>query len=68
MTTMAKTTRDEVLVELDRIDTALEDPATDRASLLREASDWLSARQEIEPADALYFRERLQAIRERDPG
>lgn len=65
---MAKTTRDDVLVELDRIDTALEDPASDRASLLREAGDWLSARQEIEPADALYFRERLQAIRERHAG
>jgi len=62
---MTRPTRDDVLIQLDRIDTALEAPDADRAALLREAGDWLAARQDIEPADALYYRERLQAIRQR---
>ncbi|WP_202839550.1 hypothetical protein [Luteimonas saliphila] len=62
---MAKTSRDEVLVQLDRVDTALESGGGDAAQVLREAGDWLSAQGDIEPADALYYRERLQAIRER---
>ncbi|MBP6216790.1 MAG: hypothetical protein KA391_05345 [Luteimonas sp.] len=62
---MTRPTRDDVLIQLDRIDTALEAPDADRATLLREAGDWLAARQDIEPADALYYRERLQAIRQR---
>lgn len=65
---MAMPTRDDVLIQLDRIDTALEAPEADRAALLREAGDWLAAQPDIEPADALYYRERLQAIRERHGG
>lgn len=62
---MTQPTRTEVMIELDRIDTALEAPEADRAALMREAEDWLASRSGIEPADALYYRERLQAIRER---
>ena len=53
---MTRPTRDDVLIQLDRIDTALEAPDADRATLLREAGDWLAARPAIEPADALYYR------------
>jgi len=60
-----KPTRQDVLIQLDRIDTALEAPEADKAALLREAGDWLAAHPSIEPADALYYRERLQAIRAR---
>ena len=62
---MARTTRDDVLIQLDKIDTALEAPEADKAATLRQANDWLSSQTEIEDADALYYRERLQAIRER---
>ena len=61
-------TRDEILIQLDKIDTALEAPEADKAALLREAQDWLLEHDGIEPADALYYRERLQAIRERHGG
>lgn len=65
---MSTPNRDEVLIQLDRIDTALEAPDADRAAVLRKASDWLGAQSGIDPADALYYRERLQAIRERHGG
>lgn len=58
-------TRDDVLIQLDRIDTAMEAPEADKPALLREAQDWLQQQLGIEPADALYYRERLQAIRQR---
>lgn len=62
---MASPTRDEVLIKLDQVDTALEAPDADRAAILRDADGWLGANPSIEPADALYYRERLQAIRQR---
>lgn len=65
---MTTPTREDVLIQLDRVDTALESPDADRAALLREAGDWLSAHPDIDPADALYYRERLQAIRARHGG
>lgn len=58
-------TRNDVLIQLDRIDTALEAPEADKAALLREARDWLLDHDGIAPADALYYRERLQAIMDR---
>ena len=58
-------TRRDVMIQLDRVDTALEAPDAHHASLLREAEEWLAAHPDLEPADALYYRERLQAIRER---
>lgn len=62
---MTQPTRNEVMIQLDKIDTALEAPEADKAALMREAEDWLATRPGIEAADALYYRERLQAIRER---
>lgn len=62
---MAAPTRDDLLIQLDKIDTALEAPDTDKAQLMAQAKDWLAANPSLEPADALYYRERLEAIRER---
>ncbi|TDK24368.1 hypothetical protein E2F46_08785 [Luteimonas aestuarii] len=62
------TTRDDALIQLDQVDTALEQPEADKAALLRDAEAWLSAHPDLEPADALYYRERLQVIRERHGG
>ena len=58
-------TRHDVLIRLDQVDTALEAPDADKATLLREARDWLLDHGDMAPADALYYRERLQAIAER---
>ncbi len=62
---MAAPTRHDVMIELDKIDTALEAPDADKSQLMAQAKDWLAANPALEPADALYYRERLQAIRER---
>ena len=62
---MAQPTREEVMIQLDRIDTALEAPDADKAAVMGDAQDWLAENPPKEAADALYFRERLQAIRER---
>lgn len=62
---MAAPTRDDVLMQLDKIDTALEAADADKSQLMSQAKDWLAANPSLEPADALYYRERLQAIRER---
>ena len=62
---MANPTRDELLIKLDQVDTALEAPDADKAALLREAEAWLADNAPAEAADALYYRERLQAIRTR---
>lgn len=61
---MAQATREQVMIQLDRVDTALESPEADKAALMREALDWL-AENPPEAADALYYRERLQAIGKR---
>jgi len=53
------------MIQLDRVDTALESPDSDKAAVLREARDWLAENPPGAAADALYYRERLQAIRER---
>ena len=62
------TTRNDAMIQLDKIDTALEAPEADRAALLRDADAWLAAHPDLEPADALYYRDRLRAIRERHGG
>jgi hypothetical protein len=61
---MTKPSREAVIIQLDRIDTALESPEADRSAILREALDWLAANPPAD-ADALYFRERLDVIRKR---
>jgi hypothetical protein len=53
------------MIQLDRVDTTLESPDSDKAAVLREAQDWLAENPPEVAADALYYRERLQAIRER---
>lgn len=65
---MPAPTRDQVMIQLDKVDTALEAPDADRAALLQQARDWLGGQAGIEPADALYYRERLQAIGQRHGG
>lgn len=65
---MAKPDRNDVMIQLDKVDTALEAPDADRAALLREARDWLAGQPGIDAADALYYRERLQSIGERHGG
>jgi hypothetical protein len=62
---MAESTRDDVILQLDRVDTALEAPDADKTGILREALDWLADNPPKVAADALYYRERLQVIRER---
>lgn len=62
---MAPSTREDVILQLDRIDTALEAPDADKAALMREAVDWLAEHPPKHAADALYYRERLEVIRER---
>jgi hypothetical protein len=62
---MAEPTREEVILQLDRVDTALEAPDADKAALMRQAVDWLAEHPPRVAADALYYRERLQVIRER---
>ena len=53
------------MIELDRIDTALEAPGADKAELMRDAESWLASHPVRDVSDASYFRERLQAIRQR---
>ena len=62
---MAGPSREAVMIQLDRVDTALESPEADKSTLLREARDWLAANPPENAADTLYYRERLQAISER---
>lgn len=62
---MTTPTREEVILQLDRVDTALEAPEADKAALMRQALDWLAENPPNVAADALYYRERLQVIRER---
>lgn len=56
--TMADTTRDEVILQLNRVDTAMEAPEADKAALLQQALDWLADNPPKVAADALYYRER----------
>ncbi|WP_296282842.1 hypothetical protein [Pseudoxanthomonas sp.] len=62
---MTQSTREDVILQLDRVDTALEAPEADKASILRDALDWLASHPPAKAADGLYYRERLQVIRER---
>ncbi len=62
---MTTTTRDDVILQLDRVDTALEAPDADKAALMQRALDWLAEHPPAVAADALYYRERLQVIRAR---
>ena len=62
---MPPSTREDVILQLDRVDTALEAPEADKAALMRQALDWLAENPPSVAADALYYRERLQVIRER---
>lgn len=65
---MGEATREDILIQLDRVDTALEAPDADKAAILREADAWLLAHPAGVPADAIYYAERLQIIRERHGG
>ena len=62
---MPPSTREDVILQLDRVDTALEAPEADKAVILREALDWLAEHPPKVAADALYYRERLEVIRRR---
>lgn len=62
---MTQATREDVILQLDRVDTALEAPEADKSAILRDALDWLADHPPEKAADALYYRERLQVIRER---
>jgi len=62
---MSQSTREEVILQLDRVDTALEAPEADKAAIMREAVDWLADHPPKKAADALYYRDRLDVIRER---
>ncbi len=62
---MTTPTREEVILQLDRVDTALEAPDADKSALMQQAVDWLAENPPKVAADALYYRERLQVIRER---
>ncbi|KRA40126.1 hypothetical protein [Pseudoxanthomonas sp. Root630] len=62
---MSQITREEVILQLDRVDTALEAPEADKAAILRDARDWLADHPPKKAADALYYRDRLDVIRER---
>ena len=62
---MTPSTREDVILQLDRVDTALEAPDADKTAILREALDWLADHPPEKAADALYYRERLDVIRKR---
>jgi hypothetical protein len=62
---MPPSTREDVILQLDRVDTALETPDADPAAILRDAVDWLAEHPPRVAADALYYRERLEVIRQR---
>lgn len=62
---MTPSTREDVILQLDRVDTALEAPDADKTAILREALDWLADHPPEKAADALYYRERLDVIRDR---
>ena len=62
---MTQPTREDVILQLDRVDTALEAPEADKVAILREAVDWLADHPPKKAADALYYRDRLDVIRER---
>ena len=62
---MTRSSREDVILQLDRVDTALEAPEADKAGILAQALDWLADHPPEKAADALYYRERLQVIRER---
>lgn len=62
---MSQTTREEIILHLDRVDTALEAPEADKAAILHDALDWLADHPPKVAADALYYRDRLEVIRAR---
>jgi hypothetical protein len=62
---MTHPTRNDIMIKLDAIDTALEAPDADRAALMRDAESWLAAHPVRDVDDSTYYNERLQAIRER---
>lgn len=62
---MTRATREDVLIKLDAIDTALEAPDADRAAIVRDAEAWLSTHPVHDVADSAYYQERLRAIRAR---
>ena len=62
---MTQATREDVLIKLDAIDTALEAPDADRAAILRDAEAWLAAHPVRDVGDSAYYQERLRAIRAR---
>ncbi|RZA36685.1 MAG: hypothetical protein EOP92_04060 [Lysobacteraceae bacterium] len=62
---MTAPTREDVMIQLDRIDTELESPEADKAAVMQGAQDWLASNPPENAADALYYRERLQAIGQR---
>lgn len=62
---MAHPTRDEIMIKLDAIDTALESPEADRAAVMRDAESWLASHPVRDVEDSNYYSERLQAIRAR---
>lgn len=62
---MAYPMRDEIMIKLDAIDTALESPEADRAAVMRDAEAWLAAHPVRDVEDSSYYSERLRAIRTR---
>lgn len=62
---MNASTREEVILQLDRVDTAMEAPEADKSAILQQALDWLADHPPEKAADSLYYRERLQVVRER---
>ncbi|MCH6485055.1 hypothetical protein MMG85_16000 [Pseudoxanthomonas sp. LH2527] len=62
---MPASTREDVILQLDRVDTAMEAPEADKPAILQQALDWLADHPPEKAADSLYYRERLQVIRER---
>ena len=62
---MNQAAREDVLIKLDAIDTALEAPDADRAAILRDADAWLALHPVRDVADSAYYEERLRAIRAR---
>lgn len=62
---MAEATREDILIKLDQIDTALEAPDADKAAILRQADARRLAQPAREGADTLDYADRLRAIRAR---
>lgn len=62
---MPSSTRDDIVIQLDKFDTELEAQDADKTGIMQRAQAWIANNPAHEAGDAIYYAERLQAIRKR---